>query len=374
MKRLLFFIIIIASLSLSIQAQPIPPERIHPSLTLNLSQEQGVNISSVVWIPSHQTYRSINAGSASFFIEIFDKYGSYQAHYQGRYDFRGAWWNEKLGCVQANVFGNDAILLCNDNAQTRFSQTKVDIGSLDAQSCLFFNPDDNEFLAYTGEHYIKRFDGQTGELLCDLPLSNIPVEISHLNQTSGIYTGWKGYEIGLYDKLLGYIYWFDKLTGKYTGKTSTRFATQNDYRFAYANGYIWLYEEYKHQWKGYRLRKVSLRPTGQTTQTCKPNSFKPFPTFKQITTDPTYKCYGTPVSEYELHPCPNREINKCLGYYVKQDFCYEGHIFSLYYAENKCKCGCIKQTFESKHLDVLDLGPCDCPEDTIIGVEDESEY
>jgi hypothetical protein len=84
---------------------------------------------------------------------------------------------------------------------------------------------------------------------------NMPTSLENINTTAFIYTGTKKMEIGLLNHAHKEIYLFNLKNGEHmaTVKLPGDAITHNVFRFAYANGYIFLYDQDTRSWTGYQL-------------------------------------------------------------------------------------------------------------------------
>lgn len=120
---------------------------------------------------------------------------------------------------------------------------------------------------------------------------------------------------------------------------------------------------------------ILLLTSFQTKQvafgTCPDDHYEIFYAFKKVLNDRKYKCYGKPSAAYNVYTCPMYQVGRCSGRFFKQEFCYGGNTFYLYFTDTKCTCGCANKNFHGKNLNILDVAPCGCEGDEeVIGKDD----
>lgn len=228
-----------------------------PDISLTFVGVDGTNASGVAYNPDDSLYYALIAGNAGYPLETFSKTGAPLSQAVIGFDSRGLWWNPEQH--QAEINGYDAgglyipdmdpngyLLGTGTNPFTGMNQPN-------SQSCGAFDWGDNEII-YFNSGVIHRYDRNTCTLLGTLPLSGFS-NWTQVNSTSVIFTGCGGKEIGVLDYINKRVLLFRKADGSLsmTIDLPASAITNDMFRFAYANGRVWLYDVATRTWFAYRI-------------------------------------------------------------------------------------------------------------------------
>ncbi|MGE0635958.1 MAG: hypothetical protein AB7G44_10680 [Bacteroidia bacterium] len=219
--------------------------------TLTFSGSEGTNGTAVVWNPDKQVYYAAIAGNAVYPLETFGSGGNLKYANTTEIDVRGLWYNAKTKKLEGNGAGEVGYFSYMMNASGEPRTPEV---TLSGQH----QPDFQSVAAFDGKKLYFFFDGKItsystkGKAGKSLALKNSPASVDVLNATTVVYTGRKGEEFGLLDYDAKRVYLFNK-KGVYTATVNLPGSaiTGNMFRFAFANGKIWLYDVDSRSWTGY---------------------------------------------------------------------------------------------------------------------------
>jgi hypothetical protein len=220
------------------------------------------NRSGLAWNPKQQLYYSVNAGNASYPVETYDAQGHVLKNVAQGFDYRGLWWNPNTSALEGNGYSAcgyctqklDARGLALGNATafiTGFNQPSV-------QSCAVYNDKTDEIITYAnGNLYF--YSHKDGHRIRMNVISGLPAGTGQIDSTSCIYTGKKGFEIGLYDFKGKAVYFIDLATAKYSGKSQLPSGTHDPdrFRFAYCNELVWIFDGPAMKWRSYNVFETS---------------------------------------------------------------------------------------------------------------------
>lgn len=256
MRSLLFFGLLFIGSFVHAQKVNTKPKA---KLVLKISQEDGTNASGVAWDENTGYYYTVFAGNVDYPLEVFNGQGSKVQKKTTGADVRGLWYNSEEDAIQANGYTNQDILTYERNANGAITGEPISETTIESlpndQSCLAFDDDQNLLLAWDGDmEEVVFYKPGNGEQKKTLAIS-LPKKAGTINYTSVIYTGIKGAELGLLDVDNKKVYLFNKKNGELTYTiTLPEDAVVNDaFRFAYANGNIFLYDVDTRTWTGYKI-------------------------------------------------------------------------------------------------------------------------
>lgn len=228
------------------------------SLRLKFSGSRGSNASSVAYHPQKKMYYSIIAGSYRYPLETFDAQGKSVAQARAGMNTRGMWWNPNTGQLERNVSKGIAASKLSAKGFANNDSLKVilkaDLHQPNGNSCGVYDPEADEVLYYSYEK-IYRYSRKDAQLISSYYLIGLPADGDNLSANSLIYTGKPGLEIGLLDYKNKKVHLFDKKTRKFANTIDLPSAavTSKEYRFSYANGYVWLFDIGERSWVGYKI-------------------------------------------------------------------------------------------------------------------------
>lgn len=260
-----------------------------PSVTLGFVQNGGTNASGVAYNPNFNVYYAGIAGNSGFPLETFSAAGAPLYQTNTGFDIRGLWWNFNQNRLESNGFNANGVWTFNINGAGHALNTGTNVytGYLQptGQSVGDYNCVDDEIWYYNGSGSIQKRNPNTGALQSTLALTGLPVGTGNLNNNSVFYTDCLGHEIGLVDYQLKRIYFFDKITGVYSGMSQLPAATviNNTFRASWANGLVFLYNLGTRTWYGFQVLTgfntnctvIACTPPTVVTEdlvTCSPNT------------------------------------------------------------------------------------------------------
>lgn len=216
---------------------------------------KGSNACAVTYNPEKQLYYTAFAGNSAYPLEVFDTKG--QNRYTGAagVDLRSLWYNPKkhnlqgLGYPRRGLFnitlddaGLPAAVKPSNDSIAAIPNTQSTAGWDGKGALLFFDG-----------QWLYRFSMGLKQKKKFVPQS-IPGDMANLNNTTVVYTGVKGYELGFYDSFEGKVYFTD-LKGAYTGTSMLPASAPRaeSFRFSFANGLVWLFNGNERTWFAYRV-------------------------------------------------------------------------------------------------------------------------
>jgi hypothetical protein len=231
------------------------------SISLQITGESGTNSGGVAYNPIFNLYYTVISGNADFPLEIFSQDGSPYNQDSAGFDLRGIWYNSEFNTVEANLYQYHDIIefLIDDDNGVIFDPAEVlwELPVGDEQSALAYNSEDKFYVLYDYQAgVIVEFDSEIGEIQREIEIE-LPVPLEDINTTSGVYTGIEGGEYGVYDFVRAKVYLINKIDGKVANTIQLpEDAPKNDFlNFAFANGYVWLFDTEQRNWKGYKVVK-----------------------------------------------------------------------------------------------------------------------
>ncbi len=213
------------------------------------------NRSALAYNPVDDLYYSVNAGSGSYPLDVYDGTGLLISSNASNDDWRGLFWDNNTVMAFGNEIGGGQVTKIDIDANglpigssSMFNLNPVPANS---QACASFDSDLNEIIIWNGSNPVVFYDGSTGMQTRTLTLS-IPVTtpISNINSTSIVYGECIGAELGLYDYVSGEVLWFDKNSGDFDVSTSLGavYPGTDRFNFAYSNNLVWIYDRNANQW------------------------------------------------------------------------------------------------------------------------------
>jgi hypothetical protein len=228
------------------------------TLTLGIKSNEGNNGNAVVYNPDKDLYYAAFAGNSTYPIETFGSTG--QNLYQGKtgQDIRGLWYNSKTENLEANCY-NDIGFITIKTDSRGYAGTGSEIiysgmNQPSKQSCGNIDKKGEQILYYYNGSIVS-YDRETGKSNGAKIYLEMPTVLDNINTTTFIYTGKKKMEIGLLNFEHKEVYLFNLKTGEHsaTVKLPADAVTNGVFRFAFANGHIFLYDGDSRSWTGYQL-------------------------------------------------------------------------------------------------------------------------
>lgn len=235
-------------------------EAINAGIELRIKGTKGTNGSAVAWNPDKQLYYAVIAGNEEYPLETFNSDGKFLYTAEAGADLRGLWYNPKTKTLEGNGY--------NDYGLFKGHLT-IDGYAVDVKSCKKegrFQPSENSCGAYDSKKnllyfldgtYLAAYSASNGKIMSSTPISGLEDGFyleDDANKTSLIYTGVKGYEIGILDYNENRILLLNK-KGKQTAIVNLPYEAVTNYAFwtAYANDKLWLYDSDTRTWTSYIL-------------------------------------------------------------------------------------------------------------------------
>mgnify|MGYP001043874821 CR=1 FL=1 len=228
------------------------------SLKLKFKSSRGYNASSVAYNPEKKLYYSVIAGSYRYPLETFDAQGKAVYQEKAGMSTRGMWWNSATKQLERNVKKGIAASKLTEKGYASSEGLKVilkgDLHQPNGNSCGVYDAETDEILYYSYEK-IYRYSRKDAQLISSYYLIGLPTNGDNLNANSLIYTGKAGMEIGLLDYKNKKVHLFDKKTRKFANTIDLpeSAVTSKEFRFGYANNYVWLYDNSERSWVGYKI-------------------------------------------------------------------------------------------------------------------------
>lgn len=260
--RLYLFLLVI--LSATVYAQP------KPTIQLQMPNESfgGSNGSSVVWHPLQKKYVAAMAGNASFPIAFFDPKGTkLSADEQTcQYDIRGLWFHPEKQLIQGNAYDNGGWFAYSIGANYSLAGKILQAGTHQPgpQSVGTYYAS-NKRVGFLNGNKITFYDPNTGEVDVDrslvlqprYPNVDFPDDLdAGYNETTAVFTGITGKEIGILNIDDGQVELYNMKTGICSGVADI--PEEVDYlypmfNFAYTNQLFWFFDKKSRTWNGFNL-------------------------------------------------------------------------------------------------------------------------
>jgi hypothetical protein len=249
-----FFLII--AFSLKSIAQCVLLTNVVSDVTLQCSG--GTNDrSAVAFYPTQRVYYSVNQGSSSNPIETFSYTGgNHLSDTIQAVDYGGFWYNSNLASLEGNVFSQASVIQQSINPYNSFplaiTSLSTPAGIPALQSCGQYDPINNQVIYYHSSTLYK-YNRTTGAFVFSITVTGLPN--TTVNNTSLIYTGFAGSEVGLYDYVNKKIYYVNLTTGAYSGvcQLPNNAPAPSSLGLSYANNRLFLFDTISNRWIGYKL-------------------------------------------------------------------------------------------------------------------------
>jgi len=251
-KQLFLFALSLLSAAGHLSAQT-PVSSASNDLSLVIYSDEGNNGVAVAYDEARGLYYTAYAGNAYYPIEVFDRYGS--SKYTGAIgaDIRGMWYNPAAKRLEGILYNNEGgyfITLDMNGTPLNNNITAFSYG-MDAQSVATYDPAKKQVIfVQSNEVYLFKANSRKSKKIKLQPAS----EDVQLVQAP-LWTGVKGYELGLLEAGETVLYLFDIKTGRQTArvKLADYYGTEPIYAFniSYCNGRVWLYDKGSRSWYGF---------------------------------------------------------------------------------------------------------------------------
>jgi hypothetical protein len=267
MKQVAILVLTIALFTNTINAQST--KTLTKVLELAMPDGGGANGASVCWHPVSKKYYAAIAGNTSYPLGLFDSKGKIlsPADQTTMFDIRGLWYNTKTKTLQMNGYNDLGWVeykLSSKGLPASTKQLRDGMAQPAEQSVAAYNSKANliYFLNDDGEIEVYDMDGAYQENF-ELTLGKTEDEadeadnleaIEDYNNTTVIYTGIGGAEIGLLNFITDEIELYDLKKKHLTRKLSLPedAPVEDRLNFSYANGIYWLFDKDARAWVGYK--------------------------------------------------------------------------------------------------------------------------
>ena len=228
-------------------------------LTLQMPKdEDGHNGAGVAFHSGNNQWYAVFAGNVYFPLAVFDKTGKLIKCSTAQYDARGFWYNEGKKSLEGNGYSDQGIIKINlDSKGIPEGYDEIFSGSSHqpyANSVGAYDPKNDEILYfYDGE--IQRYDRKNGQKIATMGLKE-DLSPYDLNETTVVYTGYKGGELGLLDYKSRKVILIDKGSGRKTGSIALPkdAPIEGSFNFAFSGGHLWLFDIENRKWCGYAVK------------------------------------------------------------------------------------------------------------------------
>ncbi|MBX7241195.1 MAG: hypothetical protein K1X92_05545 [Bacteroidia bacterium] len=229
------------------------------SMPMGKDGDNGYNGAGVVFHPEFNQWYAVFAGNPYFPLAVFNANGKMlKNELTAQYDARGFWYNDKAKTIEGNSFDDGGIIQYKlDSKGIPESYDEIFRGGShqpDANAVgVYDNKNDEILYFFDGE--IQRYDRKNAEKIGTYGLKG-DLNPYEFNETSIIYTGYKGGEIGLLSYSKHKVILFDKGSGNQTGTiTLPENAPAPDrFNFSFSAGKIWLFDTETRNWYGYEVK------------------------------------------------------------------------------------------------------------------------
>lgn len=255
-RRNILLVAIFAFASL-LHAQGGLKEQAEFSFKYPFQSSEGTNASAVAWVPTCNCYYTVIAGNADFPLEAFDGSGNPVFQANAGKDLRGLWYNPKTMALEANAAGNAGwfVLQLDDKGMPRGKWENIVSGQKqpDFQSVLNYVAPKKKLVTFYADSFSfwsRKNQKEKVRFQHGTPVLDEWLIVPH----TAAYTGNKAFPIAVLELNQDQILYFD-LKGKYLGATHLPDGTFEieTFRFAFANGKAFLYNEDERTWMAYKV-------------------------------------------------------------------------------------------------------------------------
>lgn len=240
------------------QGMPLAVAEEGPTLTATAGAND--NRSAVVFNPEAGLYYSVDAGCKRYPMDTYSANAALLGTTEQGFDYRGAWWNPATRQLEGNGYLDAGLF-----AQTLdpASQLPTGTGTVllkaaqpTAHSVGAFDPEAKEVIYYH-DGSVSRYSRSNNSRRAVRHIKELPTGTGDLNANSIVYTGFVGYEWGVYDHAHRRLLFIDKRTGTYSGycQLPPTAPARTLFGMSYANGYFWLFDAPNNPgvWRSYRV-------------------------------------------------------------------------------------------------------------------------
>ena len=218
------------------------------------------NRSAVVFNPEAGLYYSVDAGCKRYPMDTYSADGAFLGTTEQGFDYRGAWWNPATHQLEGNGYLDAGLFV---QTLDPASQLPTGTGTMllksaqpTAHSVGAFDPEANEIIYYH-DGSVSRYSRSNNSRRAVRHIKELPTGKGDLNANSIVYTGFVGYEWGVYDHAHRRLLFINKRTGTYSGycQLPPSAPVRTLFGMSYANGYFWLFDAPNNPgvWRSYRV-------------------------------------------------------------------------------------------------------------------------
>lgn len=227
------------------------------SLSLSLPGSGGSRGASVAWDPVKKYYYACFAGNSTFPMGVFLESGTRvsDADLTTQTDVRGLWYNPASKSVECNGYGDGGLMryVCGSNGIPT-GITVIHSGSHqpDGQSVGTYDSKGKQILFYH-EGMIYSYGLKNGKQRWARAMS-LRSSASQYNSTSVIWNPKRPKDAGLLNVEKRAVEYYNMSNGRFTASVELPYGApvESSFNFAFANGYIWLFDMDSRTWKGYK--------------------------------------------------------------------------------------------------------------------------
>lgn len=229
-------------------------------IELKIQGQGGTNGSAVAFDPILKRYFTAMAGNTTYPLDVFDRSGRFIATNNCNADIRGLFYNPEFSTIECNTYQNHNIMsfFFENNGKLKTNSPKSVLSNLEAtepNACLNFDILNKKYIAFDkAKMSVSRFSYDDGKKERDLKVK-LPNNGENINYTSVIYIDIQDGAYGFLDFIKKQVILIDPKTGSplATIQLPSNAKTNDAFRFAYANGEIFLFDVDKRIWTGYKI-------------------------------------------------------------------------------------------------------------------------
>lgn len=230
------------------------------SMKLVIHSKGGYNGLAVTYNPKTQLYYTVFAGNQMFPLEVFNSGGDFVAGYEAGFDLRGMWYNKKKNTLDGIQFQNEAACSIELTASGEVGQKQGSDFSYEENpnSVGVYHEKYKKVLFVTNEGVVNLYTpGKNAVKTIDLQVNG---SLKDYNLRAPVCTSVKGRELALFNIRTLKLDFFDLKTGAMNGSVklnlvgcNSGFALPDNFRLAYANNLVWVYDTDSRTWYGFNV-------------------------------------------------------------------------------------------------------------------------
>lgn len=226
-------------------------------ITLAMQGDYGTNGCAVTYNTQQQIYYACFAGNTSYPLETFNLSGDHLSETTTGYDARGLWYSPKRKRLEGNSYDGTGLYFKNlDSKGLPTGEpilTKSSIVMPMSQSIGAYDEKKDRVVCYDGGK-IYFYKAKNFKSKGTLTL-NSSSGFSFFTQYASIWTGIKGYEIGLFDFYNNKLYLFNAKSGNIAASVSIPldYEHQGFFNISYCNNTFWTFDIDSREWTGWKI-------------------------------------------------------------------------------------------------------------------------